>query len=55
MGDIFDLGVENEAPRGKLGEVDEKRLSESKCRIKLLRWCDKEPVYFILEKMKAIL
>jgi hypothetical protein len=25
----FDLGVENEALRGKLGEVDEKWLSES--------------------------
>jgi hypothetical protein len=27
--DIFDLGVENEALRGKLGEVDDKWLSES--------------------------
>jgi hypothetical protein len=33
--DIFDLGVENEALRGKLGQVDEKRLTESKNRIKL--------------------
>jgi hypothetical protein len=24
MGDIFDLGIENAALRGKLGEVDEK-------------------------------
>jgi hypothetical protein len=39
------LGVENEALRGKLGEVDEKWLSESKNRIKLW-WCKKEPVYF---------
>ncbi len=31
MGDeIFDLGVENEALRDKIGEVDEKWLSESK-------------------------
>ena len=33
--DIFDLGIENEALRGKLGEVDEKWLGESKNRIKL--------------------
>ena len=33
--DIFDLGVENEALRDKLGEVDEKWLSESKNIIKL--------------------
>jgi hypothetical protein len=26
-GDIFDLGIENEVLRGKLGEVDEKWLS----------------------------
>jgi hypothetical protein len=32
--DIFDLGVENEALKGKLGEVDEKWLSVSKTRIK---------------------
>jgi hypothetical protein len=32
--DIFDLGVEDEALRGKLGEVHEKWLSESKNRIK---------------------
>ena len=31
----FDLGVENEALRGKLGEVDKKWLNESKNRIKL--------------------
>ncbi len=31
MGDeIFDLGVENESLRDKIGEVDEKWLSESK-------------------------
>jgi hypothetical protein len=30
--DIFDLGVENEALRGKLGEVYEKWLSEFKNR-----------------------
>jgi 3-deoxy-D-manno-octulosonate 8-phosphate phosphatase KdsC-like HAD superfamily phosphatase len=36
MGDeIFDLGVENEVLRDKIGEVDEKWLSESKNRIKL--------------------
>ncbi len=33
--DIFDLGVENEALRGILGQFDEKRLTESKNRIKL--------------------
>ena len=33
--EIFDLGVENEALRDKIGEVDEKWLSESKNRIKL--------------------
>jgi hypothetical protein len=33
--DIFDLGVENEALMGKLGEVDEKLFWESKNRIKL--------------------
>ena len=37
MGDeIFDLDVENEALRDKLGDVDEKWLSESKNRIKFL-------------------
>jgi hypothetical protein len=33
--DMVDLGVENEVLRGKLGEADEKRMSESKSRIKL--------------------
>ncbi len=35
VSDIFDLGVENEASRGKLCKVDKKWLSESKDRIKL--------------------
>ncbi len=49
--DIFDLGVENEALRGKLGEVDEKWLSESKTRIKL-SYDDARKNWFILERMK---
>ncbi len=47
--DIFDLGVENEALRRKLGEVDEKQLSESKNRIKL-SYDDARKNQFILEK-----
>ncbi len=49
--DIFDFGVENEALRGKLGEVDEKWLSESKTRIKL-SYDDTRKKRFILERMK---
>jgi hypothetical protein len=49
--DIFDLGVENEALRGKLGEVDEKWLGESKNRIKL-SYDDTRKNRFILERMK---
>ncbi len=49
--DIFDLGVENEALRGKLGEVDEEWLSESKNRIKL-SYDDARKNQFILEKMR---
>ncbi len=50
--DIFDLGVENEALRGKLGEVDEKWLGESnKNRIKL-SYDDVRKNRFILERMK---
>jgi hypothetical protein len=33
--DIFELGVENKALSGKLGEVDEKWLGECKNRIRL--------------------
>ena len=49
--DIFDLGIENEALRGKLGEVDEKWLSESKNRIKL-SYDDAKRNKFILERMR---
>jgi hypothetical protein len=52
MGDeIFDLGVENEALRDKIGEVDEKWLSESKNRIKL-SYNDAKKNEFILERMR---
>jgi hypothetical protein len=52
MGDeTFDLGVENEALRGKIGEVDEKWLSESKNRIKL-SYNDAKKNKFILERMR---
>jgi hypothetical protein len=52
MGDeIFDLGVENEALRDKIGEVDEKWLSESKNRIKL-SYNDAKKNKFILERMR---
>jgi hypothetical protein len=52
MGDeIFDLGVKNEALRDKIGEVDEKWLSESKNRIKL-SYNDTNKNKFILERMK---
>ena len=49
--EIFDLGVENETLRGKLGEIDEKWLDESKNRIK---WShnDARKNKFILENMK---
>ncbi len=46
--EIFDLGVENEALRDKIGEVDEKWLSESKNRIKL-SYDDEKKNKFILE------
>jgi hypothetical protein len=49
--DKFDLGIENEALRGKLGEVDEKWLSESKNRIKL-SYDDERKNKFTLERMK---
>jgi hypothetical protein len=48
--EIFDLGVENEALRDKIGEVDEKWLSESKNRIKLSY--NEKKNKFILERMK---
>jgi hypothetical protein len=52
MGDeIFDLGVENEALRDKIEEVDEKWLSESKNRIKL-SYNDAKKNKFILERMR---
>ncbi len=46
--DIFDLGIENEALRGELREVEEKWLSESKNRIKL-SYDDVRKNRFILE------
>jgi hypothetical protein len=49
--DIFDLGIENEALKGKLGLVDGKWLSESKSRIKL-SYDDARKNHFILERMK---
>ena len=49
--DIFDLGIENEALRGKLGEVDEKWLGESKNRIKLT-YDDARKNHLIFERMK---
>ncbi len=49
--DIFDLGVENNALRGKLGVVDEKWLNESKDRIKLT-YDDDRKNKFILDRMK---
>lgn len=49
--DIFDLGVENEALRDKIGEVDEKWLSESENRIKLC-YNDAKKNKFILGRMK---
>lgn len=49
--DIFDLGIENEALRDKLGDVDEKWLGESKNRIKL-SYDDARKNKFILERMK---
>ena len=44
--EIFDLGVENEALIDKIGEVDEKWLSESKNRIKLSYDDARKNVYF---------
>ncbi len=49
--DIFDLGIENEALRRKLGEVDEKWLSKSKNRIKV-SYNDARKNKFILERME---
>ncbi len=49
--DIFDLGVENNALRGKLGVVDEKWLNDSKDRIKLT-YDDDRKNKFILDRMK---
>ena len=52
MGDeIFDLGIENETLREKLGDVDEKWLSETKQRNKL-SYNDEAKKKFILERMK---
>jgi len=50
-GDIFDLCIENEALRGKLGQVDEKWLNESKNRIKL-SYDDTKKNQLILKRMK---
>ena len=49
--EIFYLGVENEALRGKIGEVDKKWLIESKNRIKL-SYNDAKKNKFILERMR---
>ncbi len=49
--EIFDLGVENEALRDKIAEVDEKWLSESKNRIKL-SYDNEKKNKFILERLK---
>ncbi len=49
--DIYDLGIENEALRRKLGEIDEKWLGESKNRIKV-SYDDARKNKFILESMK---
>jgi hypothetical protein len=49
--EIFDLRVENEALKGKLGEANEKWLSESKTRIKL-SYDNAKKNLFILERMK---
>jgi hypothetical protein len=49
--DIFDLGVENEALRGKL-EVNEKWLIVSKNRIKLTYDDSRKKNKFILDRMK---
>jgi len=49
--DIYDLGIENEALRRKLGEIDEKWLGESKNRIKV-SYDDARKNKFILERMK---
>ncbi len=52
MGDeIFELGIENETLREKIGEVDEKWLQESKERNKLI-YDDTSKNQFILERMK---
>ncbi len=54
MGDeIFDLGVENEALRDELGEVDEKWLHESKNNKIILWWREKEQVYLRNTKIKS--
>ena len=51
MGDeIFDLGIENEALRDKVGEVDEKWLNDSKNRIKLNYNDDKRNKYILEER-----
>ena len=49
--ELKDLGVENEVLRDKIGEVDEKWLSESKNRIKLA-YNDAKKNKFILERMR---
>ncbi len=49
--DIYDLGIENEALRRKLGEIDQKWLGESKNRIKV-SYDDARKNKFILERMK---
>src|SRR5215469_10151030 len=52
MGDeIFELGVENQALRDQLGEVDDKWLNESKSRI-VCGYNDEKKNKFILDRMR---
>jgi hypothetical protein len=49
--DIFDLGVENQALRDKIGDIDVKWLNESKNRIKVT-YDTTQKNLFILDRMK---
>jgi hypothetical protein len=49
--DIFDLCVRNETLREKLGDIDEKWLSEAKQRNKLF-YNDEAKKKYILQRMK---
>lgn len=53
MGDeIFELGVENQTLRDRVGEVDENWLNESKTRLKLT-YDDAKKNEYILNRMKS--